>query len=437
MRKLVFAIFLILFSAPAFLTGQDAWDAYKTAKKGLGQYFLDPGNKADKLEEAKMAIEDAVSGIDQVKEDKREDVYLEMGNIFNAAAAKSKSPEDALKAKMAFEKTFNMTTKGFKQKEAMDGMAEASSYLSNAGSAAYQNGDFAKAYQCFEGIIEINDLLIEQGHNKIPLEDKTKYNELMFFAGLSAKTAGLDKEAKPIFSRLMEAGYDKAYVYEAMFDLTKDENMEKALGYLQKGREKYPTDQGLLYAEINYYIKEGKLDNLIDKIKEAIAGDPDNISLYTALGSVYDNLSQREEQAGNTEKSQEYFNEALKYYEQALEKEDDNVDALYSIGVLYYNKAAVITEELIALQDDLSREGQRQYEAKRSQMLDLFSKALPYFKRAEILNPDDRNTLIALKEIYAKKGGIDDLEISNEFKRRYEIVESGGTNEESYFKGKE
>jgi tetratricopeptide (TPR) repeat protein len=416
---------------------QDAEDAFKTAKKDLSQYFLDPGNKADKLEEAKNAIETAVAGIDQIKEKKREDVYLEKGKIYNAIAAKSKKADDALKAYMGFKQTFDMTDKGYKKKEAMDGMAEASSYLSNAGSASYGETDYAGAFKCFDAIIKINDLLIAEGHNKIPLEDETKYNELVFFAGLSAKTAGLNAESKELFEKLMSRGYDKAYVFEAMYDLTASQDIDKALGYLQKGREKYPTDQGLLYAEINYYIKEGKLDNLIDKIKQAIAGDPGNLSLYTALGSVYDNLSQREEQAGNLEKSQEYFNNALDYYEQAIEKDDTNVDALYSIGVLYYNKAAVLTEEMIALQDDLSREGQRQYEAKRSQMLDLFSKALPYFKRAEILNPDDRNTLIALKEIYAKKGGVEDLKISNEFKRRYEVVEQGGTNEESYYKDKE
>jgi hypothetical protein len=40
------------------------------------------------------------------------------------------------------------------------------------------------------------------------------------------------------------------------------------------------------------------------------------------------------------------------------------------------------------------------------------------------------NTLIALKEIYAKK---DQLDLSKEFKTRLELVQGGGKNEKSYF----
>jgi hypothetical protein len=60
-----------------------------------------------------------------------------------------------------------------------------------------------------------------------------------------------------------------------------------------------------------------------------------------------------------------------------------------------------------------------------------FDLALPFFQRCEKANANDTNTLIALKEIYAKK---DELDLSNEFKARYEKVQGGGKNESSYFK---
>lgn len=48
------------------------------------------------------------------------------------------------------------------------------------------------------------------------------------------------------------------------------QNPTDALKYLNAGRSRFPDDTGLLYAEINYYIKEGKLDVLIDKLKKLL-----------------------------------------------------------------------------------------------------------------------------------------------------------------------
>ena len=48
-----------------------------------------------------------------------------------------------------------------------------------------------------------------------------------------------------------------------------------------------------------------------------------------------------------------------------------------------------------------------------------FDKALPYFEKAESLEPKDKNTLIALKEIYAKKSEFDK---SNAYKAKLEAL---------------
>ncbi len=159
--------------------------------------------------------------------------------------------------------------------------------------------------------------------------------------------------------------------------------------------------------------------------------EPNNVSLYTTMGSVYDNLYQNEVTAGNKVKAEEYAASALDYFNQALAKDPDNVDALYSIGALFYNKAAAMTQELAKLADDYSRAGTEKYNAKQAEMITQFDLALPYFQKSEMINPNDRNTLIALKEIFAKKN---DLDTSNEFKARLEKLDAGEKNETSYFK---
>jgi len=72
----------------------------------------------------------------------------------------------------------------------------------------------------------------------------------------------------------------------------------------------------------------------------------------------------------------------------------------------------------------------KKYEAMKEKVFNQFDEALPFFQKSEMLNPNDTNTLIALKEIFARK---DDLPTSNEFKDRLQTVQEGGKNETSYF----
>ena len=70
------------------------------------------------------------------------------------------------------------------------------------------------------------------------------------------------------------------------------------------------------------------------------------------------------------------------------------------------------------------------YDKLKAEMDDLFNKSLPYFQEVERIDANDRNSLIALKEIYAKQGNLD---MSVEFKNRIQTIDEGGSNESSYF----
>ena len=225
--------------------------------------------------------------------------------------------------------------------------------------------------------------------------------------------------------------YEKAAIYEALYKVKAEEDIDAAYKYIEEGRKLFPDDVSLLFAEINHFLRINKLNELIEKLELAIAKEPDNVSLYSTMGNVYDNLYQKEAQEGNAEKSQEYFDKALSYYKQATEKDPTYSDAVYSMGALYYNKAAAMTLELNKLAEDYSKEGLKKYEKLKDQIFSEFDEALPYFQKAEALNPNDMNTLIALKEIYARK---DDLEKSNVFKERLDKVQAGETIDSSYFK---
>lgn len=243
----------------------------------------------------------------------------------------------------------------------------------------------------------------------------------------------MNEEAEKYYMRLYEKGDAPSAVYEGLYQIKSEKGeQEVAERILKEGRRKYPNDSGLLFAEINLSLKKGQLEELITGLKQAMEQEPNNISLYLTMGNVYDNLYQREVQAKKDAKAAEYFAEAKKYYEKALEIDPKSADAYYSLGALYYNKAAARTQELNALpQDDYSAATIKKYQQIQKEIMALFDESLPYFQKSEALNPNDINTLIALSEIYARK---DDLEKASEFKKRLDVVRSGGKNPSSYFK---
>jgi hypothetical protein len=197
----------------------------------------------------------------------------------------------------------------------------------------------------------------------------------------------------------------------------------------QEGSSAYSKQTTVeIFTAINLKLKNNELDdNLINLLNEAILREPKNTTICFTLGNVYDNLHQKET---NSIRKAELLNNALKYYNQTLSIDDRYTDALYSIGASFYNKAAEFSKIMKALESDFSKQGQKNYEYNEKLMLAEFSKGLPYFQRAESINPNDKNTLIALKEIYSK---MNDLSKATEFKNRLQNVENG-INNTSYFK---
>ena len=112
-------------------------------------------------------------------------------------------------------------------------------------------------------------------------------------------------------------------------------------------------------------------------------------------------------EAGDEAKANEYFDSALGVYKEVLEKDDTNFDAWYSSGALYYNRAANLAPKINDLANDFSAEGTKKYDVLKNKMDETFKTSLPYFEKAESLKEGDRNTIIALKEIYARSNMFD------------------------------
>lgn len=419
---------LILSLSLVFVLGttfaQDAKKALKTAERALSSYNLSGGTETDKLKEAIEGIEVAIQSDEYSAMAK---TWNTRGQIYNAVVANFTAmrllepsaeildPEAAFKAYQSFKMGLSKAEKKWEKKDALKGMSEAAGSLNNLGIGAYETQNYAEAYKNFNAMLQIHKTLKENGEAS-PLDVGDDYNNQLFITGLAAMYGDNMEAAAPLFTELKDAGFEKPAVYDALYKIAAKDDMEAAAKILDEGRKKYPEDTGLLFTEINHYLQAGKMDVLEDKLVKAIEAEPNNVSLYYTLGRVYTD-------AGKADKALEQYNAALKV-------KPDYYEALYGIGEMYYNKAANITQEMIKLEDSYDKASLAKYDELKEMMLGEFDKALPYFKQAEALNPNDRNTLIALKEIFAKKN---DLELSTAFGDRLKVIDEGGSHESSYF----
>ena len=429
MKKSVF-ILLVAFLSTTAIFGQAEKDL-KSASKALSKYFLDPDGNAEALQESVELLNKAFQS-EEVKN--MASSWITRGKIYNEVAnsefkEKTLNPEykisvadAAIQAFQAYSQASKMAEKKSEKKSVSTGIVEAENHLNNFAIFAYQDQDYGTAFSNFSSTLQAHDLIKSMGGTSRLDEVENAYNDQLFFAAISGYYGDKKTESKPLFEKLFKMKSEEPVVYEALYSINKEEGDENAIRYLEAGREMFPDDTSILFAEINHYLTEGKLEQLIEKLKTAIEKEPDNVSVYTTLGSVYDQLQAKALEEGDEKKAAMYFDNAFDYYNQAMERDNTNFEAVYSMGALYYNKAASYVEKLNEFAADLTPEGMKMYDSTKIEMDALFEKALPFFSKAEGMNGQDGNTLIALKEIYAR---LNDLEKSEAYKAKFEALGGG------------
>ncbi len=433
MKRFLLNVFILMLTVSVSY-GQEYKKQIKSANKLLSKYYLDQiANKAS-LDEAVAMINTAFQSEEAMNSP---EAWISKGQIFNEIAktemtkkilddqmGKSgvlNTPDAGVIALQSFEKAMALAQKKSQTKDAIAGIKENEEVVNNLGIVYFQTNDYDQAYKNFNAGVKDYEYLKKNGE-KSRLDDQTARNDHYFYTSVAGYFGNEKQDVLPLLKELYAAKYTHPLVYEALFTLTVDQDEPKAMEYLETGKKVNPDESSLLFAEINHYLKVGKLDVLIGKLKAAIAKEPENVSVYTTLGNVYDQLNQRERASGNIAEADKYFDLAFDYYGQALAKNPNTFDAIYSQGALYYNKAAGMVDKLNELSNDYSPAGNKKYKALKDEMDGYFTKALPYFIKAEDVDPKDLNVKIALKEIYARQG---ELEKSQEYKKKIEQLGGG------------
>ncbi len=440
MKKVLLSLFALLLAAGITTAQEDGEKLAKQAGKALTSYNIDPSGNAAKLTEAKVKIEEALK---LPEAQALSSAWITKAEIYNTMLQKDmarrmidpKAPftgdNDALVAFDAYKKVNEISTKKYEKSDAIKGIGEVQAHLINIGVAKYEEKEYEKAFLSFRASLEAHEILAENKQKSF-LDDPKQLEDQTYFTGLIASLYGNCKDAVIYYERLFKTGNATAAVYEGLYNCQIQLGDEASSSkVLSEGRKKYPNDPALLFAEINAYLKAGKLNELTGRLQQAIDQEPENIGLYVTLGNIYDNLYQSASKDKDDAKAKEYFDLAKKTYSDALAKNPNQLDANYSLGALYYNKAAARTQDMNALPEDFSSDGLAKMKVIRDEVMGLFEKALPFFQKAESIDPNDLNTLIALNEIYARE---DDEKMSPVIKKRLDVVKEGGKNPDSYFK---
>jgi len=404
----------------------------KEASKVMSKALSNPLSAAEGITQAKALLEEAFKDAEVAAEAKS---WITKGDILHDVAeaqinARLIDPTAALPEASTTPMAIEAYIKGYEladadndkksKKNAIAGLKKAEHTASNTGITLYQESDFTGSYLNFAAELTASNLLKSLGEES-RLDAEGLYTERNYFAGLTAYYAEEYPAAISYMEKAIETGSSEGTLYQLLFEAyNKVDNEAKAKENLDKGRELFPDDSGLLFSEINYYLAKGELNTMISKLEEAYAKEPENNSILLTLGQVYDQLHVKSTEAGNVEEATGHFENSLKYYKEALVADQGNFDVNYALGALYYNKAASLTGALNEAANDFSAAGTKKYDEIKAMMSENFNLALPYFLKADEANSKDRNTLIALKEIMVRT---DNFEKSNEYKERLEALE--------------
>lgn len=255
----------------------------------------------------------------------------------------------------------------------------------------FNEKEYVKAFELFESANAVGGLY----DSRDSLFYMTNYNAAI--SAENTKSPEYIAKAKKCYFRLVKMKYRNATVYTSLANIIKaDKDTVKALKIIQEGRAQMPENLELIIAEANIYLQQHKSKEAQELLKLAIEKDPKNPLLHIAVGQKYDETDN--------------LIDAEKEYLIAMELIKDQKDpnyfiVVYNLGALYFNEFRKIKLEAEKLPD-----GDSKYDLMQKSAEEYFAKALPMLEKAELLSPDDKSTLLSLKQMYSIKNNKEGLD---------------------------
>ncbi len=375
---------LILFALIMLVSG--AFAQFKKDRSAAYNAWQKPD-----LVKAKEAIDKAITYPEATTDAK---VWYYRGGIYldiQVSPAKAVLAPDAINiAYEAYSKARELDTKEDFKADISAKLTSIGGEYFNEGITYFQQNDFDGAIPLFEKAINIS----KENH---AIDTLANYG----LALCLEKKAALDKafldKAIEQYQYLVDIKMNEVSIYTSLANLYKDKgNIEKGSEIISLGKQSFPGNTDLVITEANMYISTNNHAKAVSSLMIAKEKEPKNISVLYAIGVTYD-LLKNDTNLSDAERL-EYFNAAIEGYKETLAVDPNYFDALFNLGAIYYNKGGEVINEA----NKLPISETAKYEKMLADGNNYLNLALPYLEQCETLQPQDKATLVSLKEIYTR-----------------------------------
>ena len=343
------------------------------------------------LDKAKEAIDLALEHEKSIGWPK---TYIVAAKVYTEKYKSGKDIEDMKKAVSYYKKALELDAKGNEkgkgigkyEKEIQLALTMFKPDLTNAGIEGFNTEDFDAALFAFESVLEVNALPI--------MEEDGVDTAIVYNCALAAYNAKNWEKSEEYFNKSIDLKYgggDAVLLLNQVYQTNGDSI--KMGDNLKKGFETYPEDDRILTTLIQYYLDSKQNEEALEYLNTAIASDQSNAAFYYARGVLFEKVDQEK---------------AMADYNKCLELDPDNFNALYNLGVVYYNKG--VEQQNVANDKTTTKE----YEAALKVANEYWEKALPYMEKALEVQPGEGAVLETLKGLYYRFEKMDKYNEVNE-----------------------
>ncbi|HOZ51282.1 MAG TPA: tetratricopeptide repeat protein [Chitinophagaceae bacterium] len=303
-------------------------------------------------------------------------------DLASANSLASSNPNAIAQSIEAYKKVISLDTK-YSKDEIRPLLQNILGTQFNDGITKMNDNKYLEAYTALEGVNELAK--IDNGNlwKGNPALDTAFANARMYQANCAYNT---NKEEEAI--SLMEECIKNPItqnpdLYIMLTDLySKKNNDAKWSETMAIARAKYPNEKRILTNEINYYLEKGKIEESIAKLKDGIALEPKKADLYLLLGQTYLGMSNPMDKTGKSlprpANAKELEQNAITNYAKAAELDERNAYAQFNLGLIYYNQAKIIS-------DEMNKSDNKKFDALKPGRDELITKAMPYLSKAKEL----------------------------------------------------
>ncbi len=261
----------------------------------------------------------------------------------------------------------------------------ADQYIIQYGNQLFENKQYMESYDAFMRWATIPDLkFMQEPKVAAKVAKDTLYYQIKYYGAMCLLRAEKTHEALELCQSIKDGLYDPSNIQQIVTDCYRQlGDTTNFLASLEEGMRKYPNDQWFILTMINHYVFGGKSEEALKLMDKIIKEDPSNAQYHFVRGNLLNNINR--------------FDEAMQSYQKALDLNiaPETLPEVYSgMGRSYFNHAVQISDAS-TFEKDINKLNEMD-----SQIKELRKKALPYFEKVHELTPDDRQTMITLRQLY-------------------------------------